>query len=168
MSIEDKNMECLYYSKDTKEVPLSKYNNIGRSHIIAKSTFKDENRIDTIKPGTLLGFSKNGHWYFEDVKYNHLQEFLHQHKIHWNQIAQTSDSTLIMPENVATIAKNANNYKLYLAYKNFEGFFNYRIDEWHFVLENEEANIEIDLSKEWREFLEEFKQENQVDHPLDI
>lgn len=167
MAIEDKNMDCLYYPKHQRKVPLSHYE-IKRSHLIAKSTFKDENHIDTVKPGTLLGFSKNGHWYFEDIKYYHLQEFLKQHKIHWNQIVKTNVATLIIPENVALIAENAKNYQLNLTYNDFEGFFNYRIDECYFILKNEEYNIKIDLSKEWQKFLEEFKQENQIDDAFNV
>ena len=167
MDIEKRGLLGLHFSEEKRKVPLSHYRII-RSHLISKSTFKDENHIDTVKPGTLLGFSKNGHWYFEDIKYNHLQEFLKQHKIYWNLIVKTDVATLIIPENVAIIAENAKHYQLNLQHKNFEGFFSYLIDEWHFVIKNEEANIEIDLSKEWREFLEEFKQENQVCQPLDI
>lgn len=160
-------MKGLDFSKNKRRLPLS-HNKITQSHIIEKSTFKDENHIDTIKPGTLLGFSKNGHWYFEDIKYYHLQEFLKQHEILFDGAILTQYATIIRLENVAGIAKYQKTGKLCIAYKNISGFFNYRIDEWHFVLENEEANIEIDLSKEWREFLEEFKKESQVDHPLDI
>ena len=50
-------MKGLDFSKEKREVPLSHYK-IMRSHLIAKSTFKDENHIDTVKPGTLLGFPK--------------------------------------------------------------------------------------------------------------
>lgn len=49
-------MEGLNFLKTEREVPLSHYK-IMRSHIIRKSCFKDSNRIDTVKPGTLLGFT---------------------------------------------------------------------------------------------------------------
>lgn len=167
MDIEKRGLLGLHFSDKRREVPLSHYK-ILRSHLIAKSTFKDENRIDTVKPGTLLGFSKNGHWYFEDIKYNHLAEFLDQNKIHWNLIVRTDLETLVMPENAATIAKNQNKYELFLSYKGFQDFFRYRIDEWNFDLNNEENDIRINLSKEWQQFLKEFKETNEVDHPLDI
>lgn len=160
-------MKGLDFSKEKREVPLSHYK-IMRSHLIAKSTFKDENHIDTVKPGTLLGFSKNGHWYFEDIKYNHLVEFLEQNGIHWNLIVCTDSETLVMPENAAEIAKNQNKYQLFLAIKGFQDFFNYRIDECYFILKNEENGITINLSKEWNKFLKEFREIHEVDHPLDI
>ena len=167
MAIEDKGLSALYFSKEKREVPLSHYR-ILRSHLIAKSTFKDENHIDTVKPGTLLGVSKNGHWYFEDIKYNHLTEFLDQNGIHWNLIVRTDSETLVMPENAATIAKNQNKYELFLSYKGFQDFFKYRIDECYFILKNEENSITINLSKEWNKFLKEFREIHEVDHPLDI
>ena len=167
MAIEDKGLSALYFSKEKREVPLSHYK-ILRSHLIAKSTFKDENHIDTVKPGTLLGFSKNEHWYFEDIKYNHLVEFLKQYKIHWNLIVRTDLETLVMPENVATISKNQNNYEIFLSYNGLQDFFKYRIDECYFILKNEENDIVINLSKEWQKFLKEFKETNEIDHPLDI
>ena len=167
MAIEDKGLSALYFSKEKREVPLSHYR-ILRSHLIAKSTFKDENHIDTVKPGTLLGVSKNGHWYFEDIKYNHLTEFLDQNGIHWNLIVRTDSETLVMPENAATIAKNQNKYELFLSYKGFQDFFKYRIDECYFILKNEENDITINLSKEWNKFLKEFREIHEVDHPLDI
>ena len=167
MAIEDKGLSALYFSKEKRKVPLSHYK-ILRSHLIAKSTFKDENHIDTVKPGTLLGFSKNEHWYFEDIKYNDLAEFLDQNDIHWNLIVRTDEETLVMPENVATIAKNQNKYELFLSYKGFQDFFSYRIDECYFILKNKEYDITINLSKEWNKFLKEFKETHEVDHPLDI
>ena len=46
-------MEELYYSKDKKrEVPLSQYK-ILRCHV----RYTDKSRIDTVKPGTLVGFT---------------------------------------------------------------------------------------------------------------
>ena len=157
-----------YYSKDEREFPLSQYKII-RSPIINKGAFNDSNGVDTVKPGTLLGYTdKNGHWYFEDIKYTHLAQFLDQNNIHWNLMARTGLETLFMPRNVAEIARNQNKYELFLSYEGFQDFFNYQIDEWHFILKNEENDIIINLSKEWNKFLEEFKQENQVDHPLNI
>ncbi len=167
MAIEDKGLYALRFSKEKREVPLSHYR-ILRSHLIAKSTFKDENHIDTVKPGTLLGFSKSGHWYFEDIKYYHLQEFLKQYEILFDGAILTQDGAIIRPENVAEIAKSSETGKLCIANKNSSGFFNYRIDECYFILKNEEYNIEIDLSKEWNKFLKEFRETHEVDHPLDI
>lgn len=167
MAIEDKGLSALYFSKEKKEVPLSHYK-ILRSHLISKSTFKDENRIDTIKPGTLLGFSKNGHWYFEDIKSYHLQEFLKEYKILYDGAVLIENLSIIRPKNIAEIAKISNTGKLCVGLENFSGFFNYRIDEWYFILRNEENDIFIDLSKEWQTFLKEFREINEVDHPLDI
>ena len=45
-------MEVFYYPKDTKrEVPLSQYK-ILRCHV----RYTDKSRIDSVKPGTLIGF----------------------------------------------------------------------------------------------------------------
>ena len=45
-------MEELYYSKEGKrDVPLSQYK-ILRCHV----KYTDKSRIDTVKPGTLIGF----------------------------------------------------------------------------------------------------------------
>lgn len=49
-------MKGLVFSARHRKKPLSHYK-ISQSHIIAKSTFKDSNHIDTIKPGTLNGFT---------------------------------------------------------------------------------------------------------------
>ena len=106
--------------------------------------------------------------YFEDIKYTHLQEFLKQHKIHWNQITYTNVATLIMPENVARIAENSKNYELYLSYNGLADFFSYEISENHFILINEINDITINLSKKWQKFLEEFKKENNVDDAFNI
>lgn len=48
-------MDELYYSETKREVPLSLYK-ILCSHVIDKSCFKDRDRIDTVKPGTFVGF----------------------------------------------------------------------------------------------------------------
>ncbi len=167
MAIEDKGLSALYFSKEKRKAPLSHYK-IMRSHLIAKSTFKDENHIDTVKPGTLLGFSKNGHWYFEDIKYNYLAEFLKQNGIYWCGTVHTNVATILRLENVAAIAENAKNYQLFLESEDFSDFFSYRIDECYFILKNEENGITINLSKEWQKFLKEFRETHEVDHPLDI
>jgi len=61
------------FSARHRKKPLSHYK-ISQSHIIAKSTFKDENHIDTVKPGTLLGITDSkGNDYFES-KLNKKQE----------------------------------------------------------------------------------------------
>ena len=157
-----------YYSKDEREFPLSQYKII-RSPIINKGAFNDSNGVDTVKPGTLLGYTdKNGHWYFEDIKHIHLANFLDQNDIHWNLMARTGLETLFIPKNVAEIAKNQNKYKLFLSYKGFQDFFNYQIDECYFILQNGENDIAINLSKEWQIFLKEFREIHEVDHPLDI
>ena len=49
-------MQGLVFSARQRRIPLSHYK-IAQSHIIAKSTFKNSNHIDTIKPGTLNGFT---------------------------------------------------------------------------------------------------------------
>lgn len=49
-------MEGLDFSKTKRKAPLSHYK-IAQSHIVSKSGFKDSNHIDTVKPGTLLGFA---------------------------------------------------------------------------------------------------------------
>jgi len=49
-------MKGLEFSKSKSKRPLSHYN-VTVSHIVPKSTFKDSNHIDTVKPGTLLGFT---------------------------------------------------------------------------------------------------------------
>ena len=49
-------MEGLNFSKTKRKAPLSHYK-IARSHIVSKSGFKDSNHIDTVKSGTLLGFT---------------------------------------------------------------------------------------------------------------
>ena len=49
-------MEGLNFSKTKRKVPLSHYK-IAQSHIVSKSCFKDSNHIDTVKPGTLFGFT---------------------------------------------------------------------------------------------------------------
>ena len=48
-------MKALEFSKTKRKRPLS-HHNVTVSHIVQKSTFKDTNHIDTIKPGTFLGF----------------------------------------------------------------------------------------------------------------
>jgi len=48
-------MKALEFSKTKRKRPLSHYK-VTVSHIVPKSTFKDTNHIDTIKPGTLTGF----------------------------------------------------------------------------------------------------------------
>lgn len=106
--------------------------------------------------------------YFENIKHNHFYEFLKQNGIHWNQMAQTNMATLIMPENVARISENSNNYELYLCYEGLADFFRYEISENHFILINERNDIIINLSKKWQTFLKEFKKQNNVDDTLNI
>ena len=49
-------MKEFYYSQKQHKKSLSNYK-ILRSRVISKSTFKDSNRIDTVRKGTLLGFT---------------------------------------------------------------------------------------------------------------
>ena len=49
-------MKGLVFSATQKRKHLSHYK-IAQSHIIAKSTFKDSNHLETVKPGTLDGFT---------------------------------------------------------------------------------------------------------------
>ena len=106
--------------------------------------------------------------YFEEIKDNHLYEFLKQNNIQWNKIVATNLATLIMPENVARIAENSKKYELYLSYQGLSDFFTYQIDEHFFVLANEQNDININLSLRWQKFLREFKKENQIEDEYNI
>ena len=100
--------------------------------------------------------------YFEDIKDSDLYEFLKQNNIHWNKIILTNPPALIIPDNVARISTNSHQFQLYLSYKGLSDFFNYEIDKNVFILKNEENILIINLSKEWQQFLEEFKKQNQI------
>ena len=100
--------------------------------------------------------------YFEDIKDSDLYEFLKQNNIHWNKILLTNPPALIIPEDVARISQNSHQFQIYLSYKGLSDFFSYVIDDHNFILENEENIITINLSKQWQQFLEEFKKQNQT------
>ena len=67
-------MKGLDFSKSKKKRPLSHYK-VTVSHIVPKSTFKDSNHIDTIKPGTLLSFTDSkGNNFEEHYNLKHNQQ----------------------------------------------------------------------------------------------
>ena len=81
-------MEGLNFSKDKKRKPLSHYK-ILRCHV----RYTDKSRIDTVKPGTLLGFKdKNG------VLYPNLDSYLkareQQEKVKQDEIEKDAELTL--------------------------------------------------------------------------
>ena len=52
-------MEELYYPKTKREIPLSNYK-ILHERVPNPSGFRSTNRIDTVKPGTFMGFTDKG------------------------------------------------------------------------------------------------------------
>ena len=84
-------MQGLVFSARHRKKPLSHYK-IAQSHIIAKSTFKDSNHIDTIKPGTLNGFT------FKDKEgnvYQNIEEY-YEKKLKPKQEEKLTDEGLTL------------------------------------------------------------------------
>ncbi len=85
-------MEGLDFSKNKKRKPLSHYK-ISHSRHNDKGAFNDSNHIDTIKPGTLLGFTdKNGVTYPNLDSYFKARE--QQEKIKQDEIEKDEELTL--------------------------------------------------------------------------
>ena len=88
-------MEGLNFSKKKKRKPLSHYKILHSRHN-DKGAFNDSNHLETIKPGTLLGFmvrDKNG------VTYPNLDSYLQsreqkQEKVKQDEIEKDEELTL--------------------------------------------------------------------------